>query len=334
MCFARSISVAAFPARAETEAVGQTGEIMFKYSQLLRRFAPFFTVVLGLGTPIAESAAQPASGQSRDWSAVEQALGRRGLIQPGGIMRFGFPRSDLNVTVGDLKLLPAFALGGWVAFRPEGSSATVMGDLVLTEDEVNTVADRLRQGGVAVTAIHNHLAHESPRVLYAHIHGHGDATRLAETVQAALATTQTPLGQPPAVMPVRIDLDTAAIAKTLGASGRVNGGSYQVGVPRARPIVEGGRALPPSMGVATAINFQPTGGNRAAVTGDFVMIASEVPRVQRALRDNHIEITALHSHMLDEEPRLFFMHFWAVDDAVTLARGLRAALDQMAVKHS
>jgi hypothetical protein len=307
---------------------------MFEYSQLRRRSVQCLIAVVALGIAAAGSRAQPAATPTRDWSAVEQALGRRGLSQPGGVLRFGFPRGDLHVTVGDLQLLPAFALGGWVAFRPEGSSATMMGDLVLTEGEVNTVSDRLRQGGVTVTAIHNHLTGESPHVLYAHIHGHGDATRLAETVHAALATTQTPLGQPPAVMPVRIDLDTATIAKILGASGRVNGGSYQVGVPRARPIVEGGKPLPPSMGVATAINFQPTGGNRAAVTGDFVMIASEVPRVQQALRDNHIEITALHSHMLDEEPRLFFMHFWAVDDATTLARGLRAALDQMAVKHS
>jgi hypothetical protein len=307
---------------------------MFEYSQLGRRCEQFFVAIVALGIAASGSRAQPAGTPTRDWSAVEQALGRRGLSQPGGVLRFGFPRSDLHVSVGDLQLLPAFALGGWVAFRPEGSSATMMGDLVLTESEVNTVSDRLRQGGVTVTAIHNHLTGESPHVLYAHIHGHGDATRLAETVHAALATTQTPLGQPPAVMPVRIDLDTAAIAKILGASGRVNGGSYQVSVPRARPIIEGGKPLPPAMGVATAINFQPTGGDKAAITGDFVMIASEVPRVQQALRDNHIEITALHSHMLDEEPRLFFMHFWAVGDAATLARGLRAALDQMAVKHS
>ncbi|HKW47966.1 MAG TPA: DUF1259 domain-containing protein [Gemmatimonadaceae bacterium] len=303
---------------------------MFKNTQFLRRSIHSLTVVVALGIAVSSARAQP----SGDWSAVEQALGRHGLAQPGGVMRFGFPRSDLRVTVGDLQLLPAFALGGWVAFRPEGSSATMMGDLVLTENEVNAVADRLRQGGVTVTAVHNHLTGESPHVLYAHIHGHGDAAHLAETVHAALAKTQTPLEQPPAVTPVRIDLDTATIAKILGASGRVNGGSYQVGIPRARPIIEGGKPLPPAMGVATAINFQPTGGNKAAVTGDFVMTASEVPRVQQALRENHIEITALHSHMLDEEPRLFFMHFWAVDDAATLARGLRAALDRMAVKHS
>ena len=274
------------------------------------------------------SAQQPA----RDWSAVEQALGRRGLVQPGGVMRFGFPRGDLQVTVGDVQVLPALALGGWVAFQPDGNRATMMGDLVLTPDELTSVVDRLQQGSVMVTAVHNHLLGESPRVLYAHIHGRGDRVKLAETVHAALALTKTPLGQPPAVMAVRIDLDTAAVAHSLGASGRVNGGVYQVSVPRAGPIQEGGMTVAPAMGVATAINFQPLGGNRAAVTGDFVMIASEVPAVERALRSNHVAITALHSHMIGEQPRLLFMHFWAVDDAATLARALRAALDQMAVK--
>jgi Domain of Unknown Function (DUF1259) len=272
-----------------------------------------------------------AQRPAQDWSAVEQALGRRGLSQPGGVIRFGFPRGDLQVAIGDVRVLPGLALGSWVAFRPEGSRATMMGDLVLTEDELGPVTDRLREGGVEVTAIHNHLLGETPRVLYTHIHGHGDAARLAQSVHAALELSKTPLGTPPAVMPVRIDLDTAAVAKALGASGRVNGGVYQVSVPRAGVIREGGAPLSPAMGVATAINFQPLGGGRAAITGDFVMIAPEVDAVQRALRAHHIGITALHSHMTDEQPRLLFMHFWAVDDAVTLAQGLRAALDHMAV---
>jgi len=308
---------------------------MYKHAQL-RRHARHILLVTAIATvlPIHRADAQRETMAARDWTAVEQALGRRGLSQPGGVMRFGFPRGDLHVAVGDVQLLPAFALGGWVAFLPDGRSTTMMGDLVLTEDEASPVIDKLQQGDVRVTAIHNHLSGESPHVLYAHIHGHGDAGRLAETVHAALATTQTPLTQPPAVTSIRIDLDTSAIARILGIAGRVNGGVYQVSVPRAATIRVGGKALPPAMGVATAINFQPTGANKAAITGDFVMVASEVTPVQRALRANHIAITALHSHMTDEEPRLFFMHFWAVDDAATLARGLRAALDRMAVKHS
>jgi len=275
----------------------------------------------------------PAHAQlpAHDWSAVEQALGRHGLSQPGGVIRFGFPRSDLQVDVAGVRVLPAFALGSWVAFRPESGRATMMGDLVLTEDELSPVTDRLREGSIDVTAVHNHLQGETPRVLYAHIHGRGSPARLAEAVHAALALSRTPLGTPPAVTAVRIDLDTAAVAKALGAAGRVNGGVYQVSVPRAGVIREGGVPLSPAMGVATAINFQPLGGGRAAITGDFVMIAPEVAAVQRALRAHNISITALHSHMTDEQPRLLFMHFWAMDDAVTLAQGLRAALEQMAV---
>jgi len=296
--------------------------------------AALLASALAISLHVSAAGAQRATAAASDWSSVERALGRRGASQPGDVMRFSFPRGDLHVAVGDVQLLPAFALGGWVAFRPEGKSATMMGDLVLTENELDAVVDKLRQGGVGVTAVHNHLLGESPHVLFAHIHGHGDATRLAEAVHAALATTQTPLGQPPAITAVRIDLDTTAIAQILGAGGRVNGGVYQVSIPRTGVIREGGRALSPAMGVATAINFQPTGSNKAAITGDFVMIASEVAPVQQALRANHIAITALHSHMTSEEPRLFFMHFWAVDEAATLARGLRAALDRMAVKHS
>lgn len=297
--------------------------------QIHRRAAAVVAMVLAcLGSTAAGQA--PA----RDWSAVEKALGRRGLVQPNDVMRFGFPRGDLEVAIGNVQLLPAFALGGWVAFHPEGAATTMMGDLVLTEAEVTPVLDRLRQDGVRVTAVHNHLLGETPRITYAHIHGHGDPARLAETVHAALVLTKTPLGQPPAVMPVRLDLDTTAIAKALGFSGRANGGAYQVSVPRATAVREEGRVVPPAMGLATAINFQPLGGNRAAITGDFVMVASEVDAVQRALRASGISITALHSHLTEEQPRLLFMHFWAVDDATTLARGLRSALDRMAVKRS
>ena len=281
-------------------------------------------IVAALATSTLE--AQRPEAAAGDWSAVEQALGRRGLSQPGGVIRFGFPRGDLHVSIGDLELLPAFALGSWVAFTRHGATATMMGDIVLTADEITPVVDRLTQNGVDVTALHNHLLGESPHVLYVHIHGHGVPTRLAETVHAALALTKTPLGQPPAVLAVRVDLDTAAIARILGVAGRVSGGVYQVSVPRTGVIREGGQEVPPAMGVATAINFQPTGEGKAAITGDFVMTSNEVQAVQRTLRANHITITALHSHMIGESPRLLFMHFWAVDDAMVLARGLRAAL--------
>jgi hypothetical protein len=273
-----------------------------------------------------------ARGQS-GWEAVEQAFGRPGAAQPGGVVRFSFPRSDLRVTVDGVQLRPAFALGSWIAMRRVPGGAMAMGDLVLTEDEVAPVISRLQQGRVQQTAVHNHLLRETPRVMYVHVDAHGDPVRIAQTVRAALALTRTPLDRPaPPASPAPIDLDTGAVARALGRSGRVNGGVYQVSVPRRETVREESQEVPPSMGVATAINFQPTGGGRAAITGDFVMTAGEVNPVIRALRDHGIEVTALHSHLLREQPRLYFMHFWANDDAVTLARALRTALLEMAVR--
>jgi hypothetical protein len=268
------------------------------------------------------------------WAAsVDQALGRAGAAQPGGVRRYGFPRTDLQVTASGVRLAPALALGSWVAFKDAGDGrGMMMGDLVLTENEVGPVMRALQQGGVMQTALHNHVLHESPRIMYMHIAGHDEPAKLAGVVRAALAQTGTPLEAPGPAPASPLDLDTAAIVRTLGHSGRVNGGVYQVSVPRRETIREGGRDVPPAMGVATAINFQPTGGGKAAITGDFVMLASEVNAVIRALQGNGIEVTALHSHMLTETPRLFFMHFWANDDAVQLARGLRAALDHTASK--
>ncbi len=262
-----------------------------------------------------------------DWAAVEQALGRKGAPQPGGVIKFGFPRGDLQVTVAGVTLKPAFALGSWVAFKRTGQDVMAMGDLVLTETEVGPVMRKLQAGQVEQTALHNHVLGEQPRVMYMHIEAHGDAAKIAAAIHDALALTGTPLGPPAAPTAAPIELDTAAIARVLGTKGTVNGGVYQVSVPRAAPIMEEGVEIPPSMGVATAINFQPTGGGRAAITGDFVMTEAQVNPLIRALTAHGIAVTAIHSHMLHESPRLFFMHFWATDDAVTLARGLRAALD-------
>jgi len=163
-------------------------------------------------------------------------------------------------------------------------------------------------------------------VYYMHVHAQGDPMKIAATLRDAIALTKAPAPSP-AAPAAAIDLDTAAVAKALGYAGRVNAGVYQVSVPRADPITEHGMQIPPSMGLATAINFQPTGGGKAAITGDFVLTATEVNPVIRALTSHGIEVTSLHSHMLEENPRLFFMHFWANDDASKLATGLRAALD-------
>ena len=267
------------------------------------------------------------------WKAVDSVLGRSGTLQ-GETYRVGFPRNDLHVTVGAVTVRAALALGSWVAFKQTpDSQAMLMGDLVLLESEVGPVLDALQQGGIDQTAVHNHLLGETPHVVYVHIIGRDRPAALATTVRAALARTRTPAATVPAAPP-SFNLDTAQIAQIIGAHGRVTGGVYQIGVPRAAPVTVDSVEVSPAMGVATAINIQPTSAGNAVTTGDFVMIASEVNPVLRALRANGIAVTALHSHMLTESPRLLFMHFWGDGDALKLARGLRAALDQMNIKRN
>jgi len=275
-------------------------------------------------------AGRAIGAQKPPWtSAVDAELGRSGNLQPDSTYKFGFPRSDLDVRIGSVKVMPALALGSWVAFLPTGpTQAMVMGDLVLTESEIGPAMRALQGGGVEQTALHNHLRGESPHVMYMHIMARGNPSSIARGIRMALDVTGTPKpAAAPSAPTTAVDLDTAGIARALGRTGRMNGRVYQLSVPRAEVIRAEGVMIPPSMGVATAINIQPTGGGRAVATGDFVLLASEVNRVIRALRTAGIEVTALHSHMLDESPRLLFMHFWASDDAVAIARGLRAGLD-------
>jgi len=269
-----------------------------------------------------------ASAAEIDWSKVDQALGKKGSDQPGGVHKYGLPRSDLKVTVDGVAIKPALALGSWLAFQPTADGAMFMGDLVLTDTEISPVMQRLIEGGVEITAVHNHLLRTSVPVFYMHVGGHGDPVKLAETLHAGLALSKTPFGQAsPSQTPAPLELDTAAIEKTLGYKGTANGGVYQFSIPRAEAVSEGGMAIPASMGTATALNFQPTGGGKAAITGDFVLLGSEVDPILKTLRQHGIEVTALHSHMIDDAPHLFFMHFWANDDAQRLAQGLRAAVD-------
>jgi hypothetical protein len=272
------------------------------------------------------------------WQArVGEALGKTGSAAPGGIYRVGLPRTDLKVTLDGVELKPGFALGGWLAFAPMGDQAMVMGDLVLTMDEVSPVMKKLAEGGIEVTALHNHLLRNQPFTMYMHVLGHGDPVKLAAALHTALAESKTPLSAAaaaPAAAPPPIDLDTAAIDQALGAKGANNGGVYQFGIPRAEPIKDAGMDVAPAMGSANAINFQPTGGGKAAITGDFVLIAKEVNPVLKTLREHGIEVTAIHNHMLDDQPHLFFMHFWANDDAKKLAEGLKAALAQINIAKS
>src|SRR5437763_5365394 len=190
----------------------------------------------------------------------------------------------------------------------------VMGDLVLLAAEINPVMTALINNGLEITAVHNHLLRANPATFYMHVGGPGDAAKIAPTSVQALQSSKTPLAPPAAAAtPPAIALDTAQLDQIIGVKGTANGGVYQFGVPRRDPITENGLQLAPAgpMGVATAINFQPTGGGKAAITGDFVLTGEEINPVIKALRSNGIEVTAVHSHKLAEQPRMFFLPFWA-----------------------
>ncbi len=274
------------------------------------------------------SNASPTKDAAANWKDVEAAMGRSGQTLPGDVIKFGMPRKDLHVVLDGIEIKPTLALGSWAAFKRDGNTAMVMGDLVLTEDELQSVVRLLQDGGIQVSAIHNHLVGEKPHVMYVHMAGHGNPVQMAKAIHDALGTTKTPgPDAAPAPAAAELGIDQKQIEQILGHSGKVAGGVLQVPVPRAESITDSGMPVLPSMGVATALNFQPAGNGKAAITGDFVLLASEVNHVMQALRANGLTVTALHSHMLMEEPRLFFMHFWANDDALKLAKGLRAALD-------
>jgi Domain of Unknown Function (DUF1259) len=276
--------------------------------------------------------AAPVYAQDIDWKKVDGAIGRTAAVS-GDVHRYGFPRTDLTVTLDGVTIRPAFALGGWVAFKPAHGGAMVMGDVVLLETEINPVMTKLIENGLEITAIHNHLLRGNPATFYMHVGGHGDPVKIATALRSALAESKTPLTPPAAPgSPPAIELDTAQLDQIIGVKGHANGGVYQFGISRRDPITENGMQIAPvgPMGVATGINFQPTGSGKAAITGDFVLTGEEVNPVIKVLRANGIEVTAIHSHMLTEQPRLIFMHFWANDDAIKLARALRSALDKTA----
>jgi hypothetical protein len=277
----------------------------------------------------------PAMGAGMDGSRVDQALVKTGTAQPGDVHKYGLPRTDLHVTVDGMAIKPALALGGWLAFKPMGEATMVMGVLVMAEDESNPVKAKLLANGITVTAMHKHLLRAQPATFYMHVAGLGDPVKLATALHDALGASKMPFGvaaagAPPAAA-TPLDLDTAKLDQAIGHKGTATGGVYQFGIPRADVIKDDGMAVPPAMGTAIAINFQPTGGGKAAITGDFILLGAELNPVLKALRENGIEVTAVHNHMLDEQPRTFFVHFWANDDATKLAQGLRAALDKVHV---
>jgi hypothetical protein len=275
----------------------------------------------------------PTEAAEIDWKKVDTAIGKTAAVS-GEIHRYGLPRSDLKVTLDGVAIKPTLALGGWVAFAPMHGEAMVMGDLVLLETEITPVVTRLLNSGLEITAIHNHILRASPATFYMHVGGHGDPEKMASAIREALSSSsKTPFDPPPASPPPAppIDLDTAKLDTIMMAKGVSNGGVYQFNIPRRDPPTEGGMIVATAMGGANAINFQPTGGGKAAITGDFLVTGDEVNPLIRALRAGDIEVTAIHSHMLDEQPRLFFIHFWANNDAEKLAHGIRAALEKTAI---
>jgi hypothetical protein len=270
------------------------------------------------------------TGAAPEWKNVEDVFGFPGDVLPGDVIRFNMPRKDLHVTVGSTEVKPALALGAWAAFHMVGKNdAMVMGDLVLTEEEVAPVMKALEDGGVEVTALHNHLIGESPRILYIHMGGHGDPVKMVQTIKQAVALTKSPLPQGGGVKETEdIGFDVAAVEKILGQPGKVSGGVLHFNVARAEKLTEEGMDTPPSMGMGTSINFQPTGNGKAAIAGDFAMTWKEVGPVMKVLQDNGVQALALHNHALNDVPRLFYMHFWANVDAVNLAKTMRSALDK------
>src|SRR3984893_12771695 len=280
------------------------------------------------------AAAMPTLAQAAeiDWKKVDAALGKSAVVS-GDVHRYGLPRSDLKVTLDGVAIKPALALGGWVAFAPMGGEAMVMGDLVLLDTEITPVMTSLLDGGLDITAIHNHILRASPATFYMHVGGHGDPEKMAAVIRSALSASKTPFDPPPTTAgpAPTVDLDTARLDEIMGVKGTTNGGVYQFGVPRRDPIMESGMQVNGPLGGANAINFQSTGNGKDAITGAFLVTGNEVNPLIRALRAGDIEVTAIHSHMLDEQPRMFFIHFWANDDALKLARNVRVSLDKTAV---
>jgi Domain of Unknown Function (DUF1259) len=272
---------------------------------------------------------------AEDWTAVDKILGQTGKSLSGDVHRYAWPRRDLHVTVGGTPVEPALALGSWAGFLP-GEHGMAMGDLVLLSSEVNPVIRALQAVGLEVLAVHNHLIGETPQVLYVHFEGHGEPEAVARGLKAALAATKTPMG-PPAGKPAEPSAPERAAFETLQASlgrkGSLAGRVLQVGVPRSSKIEEEGTEMPPSLGLGIGMNFEVV-GSKVAATGDFVLVADEVNPVIGELESHGIEVTALHSHMLRESPRLFFMHFWVVDDPAKVGEGLKAALDKVAVQQA
>ena len=290
----------------------------------MRRSIGIVTAVLALG------AAAGAQEMPADYKAVLDTLARQGDFKEG-VLKVNIPRSDLKVSVSGVATPTPFGFGGWVAFsRGENQMDVAMGDLVLTEDEVNPVMSALLENGIEVTALHNHFFRESPRILYLHIHAHGKAQDIATKLKPALALMGkgSPSGTSAmAGEPIQGMLDTAALAKTIGHAGEQTGAVYKITI--GRPDInlrEMGAPINARMGLNTWAAFYGSDSN-AVVAGDVAMLEQEVTPVLKALRASGIDVVAIHHHMIGTRPTVIFLHYWGKGSAQMLAAGVRAAVD-------
>jgi uncharacterized protein DUF1259 len=285
------------------------------------------TTLFLTATALCAQTTAPKAPAGLDIAAIDSAVGKSGQVMAGDVYRISFPRSDLNVTVGSVKIRPGFALGGWAAFKAAAGQTVAHGDLVLLESEINPVISALQQHNFEITALHNHITGASTPTMYLHFWGQGTPVALGQALKDALGRTKTPMTAPAAAPASAPDFPADEFQKAIGLKGTVANGVLSLSQPRPEAIQMHGVMLPPSMGMATAINVQSAGSGKVAATGDFVMLADEVNKVARALRQHDIGITALHNHLVHGSPDLYFMHFWGEGDAATVAAGLKAGLD-------
>ena len=277
-----------------------------------------------------------ATKRELDISKIEQTLGMKGMTK-NGEYKVTVPQNDLNVVVDGFKIIPPMGLGSWAAFASAPDGAMVMGDIVVTENDLKPVQQEVIRQGLTVTAIHNHFVRDEPHVMYMHIGGMGPEEKLAQGVKAVLEKVKEVRGMDPAdgnKDPVEFRLDTARLNNILGNSGEISRGVYKQTIGRPDVDLKDHNAEVTSfLGFNTWAAWQGT-PEKAAVAGDFAMLEDEVEPVIKALVENGIEVVAVHNHMVHEEPRIFFLHYWGVGPAEKMATALRSALDQTGRKNT
>jgi len=266
------------------------------------------------------------TAEQNDLDQVEKILEAKGQVQEGALI-LQFPRTDISVSIDGDPLPTALGFISWVTWKTTGDQTLVMGDLVLLEKEVNPVISALEAVKIGVSALHNHFMQEQPRIMFMHIEGMGKAAELARGMKNALGKTATPQQVAPETPQAPVPLDTRRIQEVMGYSGINSGGVFKIVVGRPG-VISHGMELTSSLGMNSWAGFVGT-NERAHVAGDMAMTAPEVNRVIHALRNGGIEVVAVHNHMLDEQPRMFFLHYWGSGRAENLAQTVRSALDQI-----